>query len=69
VIGPDHLAFFSKSNVMNNFFQKLAVVWAKIANFFANFFGENIFFFNHKHRSQKLVERNCLFCTYIVVTH
>jgi hypothetical protein len=26
VIGPDHLAFFSKSNVMNNFFQKLAVV-------------------------------------------
>jgi hypothetical protein len=37
------LAFFSKTNVMIKFLQKLAVVWAKIANILAKFFGENIF--------------------------
>jgi hypothetical protein len=37
------MAFLSKTNVMINFFQKLAVVWAKNANIFTKFFGENIF--------------------------
>jgi hypothetical protein len=37
------MAFFSKNNVMINFFQNLTVVWAKNAKFFAKFFGENIF--------------------------
>jgi hypothetical protein len=37
------LAFFSKTNVRIKFLQKLAAVWAKNANFFSNFFGENIF--------------------------
>jgi hypothetical protein len=36
------LAFFSKTNGMTIFFQKLAVVLAKNANIFAKFFGENI---------------------------
>jgi hypothetical protein len=36
------MAFLSKTNVMINFFQKLAVVWAKNANIFTKFFGENI---------------------------
>jgi hypothetical protein len=36
------MPFFSKTNVMLNFFQKLAVVLAKNANIFAKFFGENI---------------------------
>jgi hypothetical protein len=35
-------AFFSKTNVMINFFQNLALFCVKNANFFANFFGENI---------------------------
>jgi hypothetical protein len=37
------LAFFSKTNVMIKFSQKLAVARAKNANIFAKFFGENIF--------------------------
>jgi hypothetical protein len=36
------LAFFLITNVMLNFFQNLALFWVKNANFFANFFGENI---------------------------
>jgi hypothetical protein len=36
------LAFFSKTNVMINFFQSLALFWVKNANFFAKVFGENI---------------------------
>jgi hypothetical protein len=36
------LAFFSKTNDMFKFLQKLAVVWTKNANIFAKFFGENI---------------------------
>jgi hypothetical protein len=37
------LAFFSKTNVMINFFKKLAVVGTKNANIFTKFFSENIF--------------------------
>jgi hypothetical protein len=36
------LAFFSKTNVMINFFQNLALFRVKNANFFAEIFGENI---------------------------
>jgi hypothetical protein len=36
------LAFFTKTNVMINFFQNLALFWDKNAIFFAEFFGENI---------------------------
>jgi hypothetical protein len=36
------LAFFSKTNVMIKIFQNLALFWVKNANFFAEFFGENI---------------------------
>jgi hypothetical protein len=36
------LAFFSKTNVMINFFQNLALFRVKNAIFFAKFFGENI---------------------------
>jgi superfamily I DNA and RNA helicase len=36
------MAFFSKTNVMINFFQNLALFCDKIANFFAEFFGKNI---------------------------
>jgi hypothetical protein len=36
------LAFFSKTNVMIKFWQKLAEVWAKTSNIFAKFFVENI---------------------------
>jgi hypothetical protein len=36
-------AFFSKTNVMIKFFNSLALFWVKNANFFAEFFGENIF--------------------------
>jgi hypothetical protein len=37
------LAFFSETNVLINFFlQNLALFWVKNANFFADFFGENI---------------------------
>jgi hypothetical protein len=36
------LAFFSKTNVMINFFQNLALFWVKNANIFAKFFGANI---------------------------
>jgi hypothetical protein len=36
------LAFFLNTNVMINFFQKLALFWVKNANFFAKIFGENI---------------------------
>jgi hypothetical protein len=35
--------FFTKTNVMIKFLQKLAVARAKNANIFAKFFGENIF--------------------------
>jgi hypothetical protein len=35
--------FSQKNNVMINFLQNLTVVWAKTANTFAKFFGENIF--------------------------
>jgi hypothetical protein len=37
------LAFFSKTNVMINFFQKLALFRVKNAKLFVKFFGENIF--------------------------
>jgi hypothetical protein len=37
------LAFFSKTNVMIKFLQKVAAIWAKNANIFAKFYGENIF--------------------------
>jgi hypothetical protein len=37
-----NIAFFSKTNVMIIFLQKLEVAWAKNANIFAKFFGENI---------------------------
>jgi hypothetical protein len=33
------LAFFSKTNVMVKFLHKLALIWVKNANFFAEFFG------------------------------
>jgi hypothetical protein len=36
------MAFLSKTNVMIKFLQKQAVIWAKNANIFAKFFGENI---------------------------
>jgi hypothetical protein len=36
------LAFFSKTNVMINILHNLALFWVKNANFFAEFFGENI---------------------------
>jgi hypothetical protein len=36
------MAFFSKTNVMINLFQNLALFVVKSANFFAKFFGENI---------------------------
>jgi hypothetical protein len=36
------LAFFSKTNVMIKIFHNLALFWVKNANFFAEFFGENI---------------------------
>jgi hypothetical protein len=36
------LAFFSKTNVMINLFQNLALFGVKSANFFAKLFGENI---------------------------
>jgi hypothetical protein len=35
------MAFFSKTDVMIIFLQKLAVDWAKNANIFTKFFGEN----------------------------
>jgi hypothetical protein len=37
------LAFFLNTNVMINFFQNLALFRVKNANYFAEFFGENIF--------------------------
>jgi hypothetical protein len=42
IFGGKKLAFFSKTNVMIDFFQKQAVIWAKNANIFAKLFGENI---------------------------
>jgi hypothetical protein len=36
------LAFYSKTNVMIKILHNLALFWAKNANFFAKFFGENI---------------------------
>jgi hypothetical protein len=36
------MAFFSKTNVMINFLHNLALFWVESANFFAEFFGENI---------------------------
>jgi hypothetical protein len=39
------LAFFSKTNVMIKILEIIRVVWAKNANIFAKFFGENIFEF------------------------
>jgi hypothetical protein len=36
------LAFFSKTNVRIKILHNLALFWAKNANFFAEFFGENI---------------------------
>jgi hypothetical protein len=41
LIFGEKIGFFSKTKVMITIFAKLAVVWAKNANFFANFFGEN----------------------------
>jgi hypothetical protein len=38
----EKVAFFSKTNVMINILHKLALFWVKNANFFAEFFGENI---------------------------
>jgi hypothetical protein len=43
IFSAKNLAFFSKTNVMIKFLQKLAVLWAKNANIFAKLFGENIF--------------------------
>jgi hypothetical protein len=37
------LAIFSKTNVMIKILDNLALFWVKNANFFAEFFGENIF--------------------------
>jgi hypothetical protein len=37
------MAFFSKTNVMIIFLQKIAVVSAKNAKYIGEFFGENIF--------------------------
>jgi hypothetical protein len=37
------LAFFSKTNVMIKILLTSALIWVKNANFFAEFFGENIF--------------------------
>jgi hypothetical protein len=34
---------FLKNQCYDQFFQKLALFWVKNANFFAKFFGENIF--------------------------
>jgi hypothetical protein len=39
----ENLAFFLKTNVLIIFLHKLAVLWVKYANLFAEFFGENIF--------------------------
>jgi hypothetical protein len=39
---PKKLAFFSKTNVMIKILHILALFWVKNANFFAEFFGENI---------------------------
>jgi hypothetical protein len=36
------LAFFSKTDVMIKFLHNLALFWVKNANFFAEFFGENV---------------------------
>jgi hypothetical protein len=36
------LAFFSKTNVMIKILHNLPLFWVKNANFFAEFFGENI---------------------------
>jgi hypothetical protein len=36
------LAFFPKTNVMIKILHNLALFWVKNANFFAEFFGENI---------------------------
>jgi hypothetical protein len=36
------MAFFSKTNVMIKILNNLALFWVKNANFFAEFFGENI---------------------------
>jgi hypothetical protein len=41
-ISAEKLAFFSKTNVMITFLQKLAVVKAKNANIFTKYFGETI---------------------------
>jgi hypothetical protein len=40
----EKLAPFSKHNVMISFFHNLALFCVKNANFFADFFGKNIFF-------------------------
>jgi hypothetical protein len=37
------MAFFSKTNVMISFFQNLTLFGVKNTNFFAKFFGENIY--------------------------
>jgi hypothetical protein len=42
----EKMAFFLKTNVMVQMFQKLKPLWTKNANFFANFFRKNIFL-NH----------------------
>jgi hypothetical protein len=38
----EKMAFFSKTNVMIKILQNLAFLWVKNANFFNEFFGENI---------------------------
>jgi hypothetical protein len=38
----EKIGVFLKTNVMIKFLQKVAAVWAKNANIFAKFFGENI---------------------------
>jgi hypothetical protein len=38
------MAFFSKTNFVIHFLHNLALFWANNANFFAKFFGENIFY-------------------------
>jgi hypothetical protein len=42
IFGEKNWRFSQKPMLWSLFMQKLAVVWAKNANFFAKFFGENI---------------------------
>jgi hypothetical protein len=68
------LAFFLNTNVMITFFQNLPLFQVKNANFFAKFFGENIFKIitlvpGHPDRTveDEIVCKECepLFCRYL----